>query len=69
MLCGWLLSAVIGHKIKELEGMSYYFSDRENGPVPRVDQSVSPVVWAGVVALVHSLVRRGAFAVRSPSYA
>lgn len=49
--------------------MSYYFSDRENGPVPRVDQSVSPVVWAGVVALVHSLVRRGAFAVRSPSYA
>jgi hypothetical protein len=39
--------------------MSDYFSDRENGPVPRVDQSISPVVWAGVVALVHSLVRRG----------
>lgn len=46
--------------------MSDYFSDRENGPVPRVDQSISPVVWAGVVALVRSLVRRGAFAVRFP---
>ena len=39
-----------------------YFSDRENGSVPRNQQTVTPVAWAGLVAVIQGLVRVGAFA-------
>ncbi len=41
--------------------MSDYFSDRENGPRARTDQAISPLVWAGLVALVQGLINSGAF--------
>jgi hypothetical protein len=46
--------------------MSDYFSDRENGPCARTEQTISPVVWAGLVALVQGLLNSGAFGLRFP---
>jgi hypothetical protein len=46
--------------------MSDYFSDRENGPRARTEQTISPVVWAGLVALVQGLLNSGAFGLRFP---
>ncbi|MEZ0188440.1 AbiJ-NTD4 domain-containing protein [Ralstonia solanacearum] len=46
--------------------MSNYFSDRELGPRPRVEHEVTPVAWAGIVALVDSLADRGAFGASFP---
>ncbi|EIK54696.1 hypothetical protein YO5_18062 [Stutzerimonas stutzeri TS44] len=46
--------------------MSDYFSDRENGPVARTEQVISPIVWAGLAALIQALVNSGAFAFRFP---
>jgi len=46
--------------------MSYYFSDRENGPRARTEQLISPTVWAGVVAMVQGLINSGSFGFRFP---
>lgn len=46
--------------------MANYFSDREQGPRPRTEEVVSPVVWGGVVVLVQSLISTGAFGARFP---
>lgn len=46
--------------------MSDYFSDRENGPRARTEQVISPLVWAGVVALVQGLINGSAFGLRFP---
>ncbi len=46
--------------------MSDYFSDRENGPRARTEQTISPQVWAGLVALVQGLINSGAFGLRFP---
>ncbi|WP_431276504.1 AbiJ-NTD4 domain-containing protein [Variovorax ureilyticus] len=46
--------------------MSDYFSDRENGPKARIEQSISPTVWAGVIALVQGLINSGALGLRFP---
>ena len=46
--------------------MSDYFSDRENGPRPRTEQVISPVVWAGLVGTVQALINSGAFGPRFP---
>ena len=35
--------------------MSYYFSDRQNGPRARTEQVISPTVWAGLVATVPAV--------------
>lgn len=43
-----------------------YFSDRENGPRPRVEESVSPSVWGGIFAIVQSLSKSGAFGIKFP---
>lgn len=43
-----------------------YFSDRENGPKARTEQSISPAVWAGLVASVQGLINSGAFGFRFP---
>jgi len=47
--------------------MPDYFSDRENGPRARTEQTISPQVWAGVVALVQGLINSGAFGLRFPA--
>lgn len=46
--------------------MGDYFSDRENGPRARVNQVITPDVWAGLVGTVHALVNSGAFGLRFP---
>jgi hypothetical protein len=46
--------------------MPDYFSDRENGPRARIEQVISPTVWAGVVASVQGLINSGALGLRFP---
>ncbi|WP_038214431.1 AbiJ-NTD4 domain-containing protein [Xenophilus azovorans] len=46
--------------------MSDYFSDRELGPRARTEQEISPVAWAGIVALASSLANSGAFGASFP---
>lgn len=46
--------------------MSNYFSDRELGPKTRTKQTITPVAWAGIVALVESLASSGAFGGKFP---
>lgn len=46
--------------------MSDYFSDRQNGPRARIEQVISPTVWAGLVATVQALINSGAFGLRFP---
>ena len=43
-----------------------YFSDRENGPVARTEEVITPPVWAAIVATVQGLVNSGAFGQRFP---
>jgi len=38
-----------------------YFSDKEKGGKERIERQISPDVWAGIVAHVHSLIASGAF--------
>lgn len=46
--------------------MGEYFSDRELGPRARIEQELTPPVWAGIVATVDSLQQSGSFGVRYP---
>ncbi|UUX95385.1 AbiJ-NTD4 domain-containing protein [Aquabacterium sp. J223] len=46
--------------------MTDYFSERQNGPGARTEQTIAPVVWAGVVATVEALINSGAFGLRFP---
>lgn len=42
--------------------MNYqYFSEQENGPRPRIEETISPVAWGGIAATVESLVADGSF--------
>ncbi|TYO70140.1 hypothetical protein DQ397_004399 [Pseudomonas sp. CK-NBRI-02] len=41
--------------------MADYFSDRERGPRPRIEQEMNPIAWAGIVATVEALANKGAF--------
>lgn len=41
-----------------------YFADRENGPVARTEEVITPVVWAAIVATVQGLINSGAFGQR-----
>lgn len=43
-----------------------YFSDRENGPVARTQDVITPAVWAAIVATVQGLINSGAFGQRFP---
>jgi len=43
-----------------------YFSDRENGPRARTEETINQVVWNGIAALVQSLVADGSFGVSFP---
>jgi len=38
-----------------------YFSDREQGPRPRIEETISPVAWGGIAATIESLVADGSF--------
>lgn len=38
-----------------------YFSDREQGPRARTEETISPVVWCGIAATIESLVADGSF--------
>jgi|ERR1043166_4763281 hypothetical protein len=40
---------------------SDYFSDRENGPRPRTEETIQPVAWGGIAATVEALVADGSF--------
>lgn len=46
--------------------MADYFSDREQGSRPRIEEVVSPTVWGGIVGLVKSLIATGAFGAKYP---
>lgn len=43
-----------------------YFSDRENGPIARTEEMITPQVWAAIVATVQGLINSGAFGQRFP---
>ncbi len=43
-----------------------YFSDRENGPRARTEQTIGPTVWAALVGAVQGLMNSGALAFRFP---
>lgn len=43
-----------------------YFSDRENGTVPRAVESISREVWEGLAGLIESSIDRGCFGERFP---
>jgi len=43
-----------------------YFSDRQNGPVARTEETITAVVWAAIVATVQGLINSGAFGQRFP---
>jgi hypothetical protein len=38
-----------------------YFSEKENGPIARTQQTISSNVWGGIVAIVQSMISSGAF--------
>lgn len=46
-----------------------YFSDRENGPVARTEEVITPTVWAAIVATVQGLINSGALGSAFPSAA
>ena len=48
--------------------MTYYFSEREQGELPRDKEEINGVVWRGVKALVMSRVRDGSFGVSYPEF-
>ncbi len=43
-----------------------YFSDKEQGHKARNERQISPEVWAGIVAHIHSLIDSGAFGLAFP---
>jgi hypothetical protein len=43
-----------------------YFSDRENGPVPRTSELISKEVWEGLAGLIENSIERGCFGERFP---
>lgn len=43
-----------------------YFSERERGQQPRVEETVSAKAWGGIVGLIRSLVSTGAFGYKYP---
>ncbi|RJP34949.1 MAG: hypothetical protein C4527_01380 [Candidatus Omnitrophota bacterium] len=43
-----------------------YYSDRVKGKKARIEEEISPTVWGGIVTLIESLVRNGAFGCSFP---
>lgn len=45
-----------------------YFSDKENGPAPRIKSEISHEVWLGITAHIQSLICSGEFAEKYPEF-
>src|SRR5262245_25453310 len=43
-----------------------YFSDRERGPRPRIDENIDYPAWGGIIALVESMISKGHFGIDFP---
>ncbi len=43
-----------------------YFSDRECGPRPRVEEEIQVPAWGGIVVIIKSLIKKGAFGAEFP---
>lgn len=43
-----------------------YFSDREIGPQPRIDEVIEPPLWGGIVTLIDSRIADGSFGYEYP---
>lgn len=43
-----------------------YFSDKERGPRPRIEEEITPEAWGGIIALIRSLISTGAFGFKYP---
>lgn len=48
--------------------MTQYFSDRERGSKPRIEEIFSATAWGGVVSIVQSLITTGAFGNKYPDF-
>lgn len=44
-----------------------YFSDREQGPKPRIVEEISHDAWGGIIAIIQSRITDGSFGYRYPS--
>lgn len=44
-----------------------YFSDREQGPKPRIVEKISHDAWGGIIAIIKSRITNGSFGYRYPS--
>jgi hypothetical protein len=43
-----------------------YFSDRERGPRPRVNENIAYPAWGGIIAIVESMMAKGYFGLDFP---
>ena len=43
-----------------------YFSDRELGPLPRVEEEISPIAWSGIFGAIQSRIADTSFGYRYP---
>src|SRR2546427_1648351 len=43
-----------------------YFSDRELGLKPRIEEQITPRLWRSIVSVIESLAKKGAFGMDFP---
>jgi len=43
-----------------------YFSDRERGPQPRMNEKITSPAWGGIIAIVESMMSKGYFGIEFP---
>ena len=48
--------------------MNEYFSDRENGPRARAEQTITPSIWKWIIDYTNRLMKNGAFGLEFPDY-
>jgi hypothetical protein len=46
--------------------MDFYFSDREKGPRPRVEEEISQAAWGGIISIIRSRIVDASFGYRFP---
>jgi AbiJ-like protein len=46
--------------------MSAYFSDRENGPCPQTEETITPETWGGIVSVINPLISSGSLGFKYP---
>ncbi len=47
--------------------MTSYFSDRERGPSPRINEEITGDVWGGIISLIESCIRNDYFGEEFPA--